>query len=661
MRADRAVVAAVCVLVFAASGSAEDWVAVRSPHFLVASNAGEKEARRTVRQFELIRGLFAEVFKARVDPVQPVIILAVRGEEDLKKLLPRYWERKGQARPAGLFAQGTDKHFIALRLDASGEQPYHVIYHEYVHLLTRLNTAWLPVWLDEGLAEFFGGTKITDDEVRWGQLSSRQIRLLRERRLSLEEVLAVDRESPVYNQQHEGTIFYAQSWALTHMLLIGDEKRSGSVDAFVKLLGEGVEERTALSSAFGDTKKLDRELFSYVGRKVLPGRWAKVGLQEAGVSASTLSAAESSALRADFMFHTGSLEGADALVQEALRGDPNCELAHEVRGHLSWQRGDRTEAAQSYGEAVRLAPQSYLAQFYRASVIGPGQSAEATRAKEQALRRAIEIYPGFAPGLAQLAELYRDERRDLAGALELARKALMLDPTRVRYRLVVASILSEMGRGEDANALEKDALKLARADLEITRDVASFYVSRKRYTDVEALLRGAVQQRPKSGQAMAQLAFFLVDRKQHEEAEGLLRAALKLDPDSPMLLNALGYTYASHGVHLEEALSLVEKALDKTPESPTVLDSKAWALFRLGRLEEAEAIQRRAIALRDDHPVMLDHMGDILEKRGKHAEAVEYWKRALTRDINDPEVRVAIERKLKAATAGDFEAAAAGT
>lgn len=628
---------------------------------MVASNAGEKSARRTVRQFELIRGLFAEVFKARVDPVQPVIILAVRGENDLQKLLPAYWEKKGRARPAGLFVPGTDKHFIALRLDASGEHPYHVIYHEYVHLLSRLNTVWLPVWLAEGLAEFFAGTEINDEEVRWGQPFSWQVLLLRQRRLSLEELLAADRESPLYNQQHDATIFYAQSWALTHLLLIGDEKRKGSVDAFIKLLGEGVEEQTALSAAFGDTKKLDRDLFSYVGRKFFQGRWAKLGAQEAGGSATTLSAAESLALRADFMLHTHSPEGAGTLVEEALRSDPNCYLAHEVKGHLSLRRGDRTAAAESYAEAVRLAPRNYLAEFYRASVIGGGQSGQAVSAKEQALRRAIEIYPGFAPGLAQLAELYRDERRDLENALELARKAVMLEPMRVRYRLVLASVLSEMGRSQDAAKLEEEALKLARADAGIRSDVVSFYRGRKRYADVEAVLRWAVQQRPRSGQAMAQLAFFLLDRRQTEEAEGLLSSALKLDPDSPTLLNALGYAYASHGIRLEEALSLVNKALSKVPEDPSVLDSKAWALFRLGRLKEAEEIQRTAIAMRDD-PVMLDHMGDILEKHGKRAEAIEYWNRALAKDISDPEVRVAIENKVKTAPADEnVETAAEGT
>src|SRR5579863_3498271 len=52
------------------------WIEVRSPHFVVSSNAGEKEARRIADQFEQIRGLFLAAFgNLKVDPAQPVLIV----------------------------------------------------------------------------------------------------------------------------------------------------------------------------------------------------------------------------------------------------------------------------------------------------------------------------------------------------------------------------------------------------------------------------------------------------------------------------------------------------------------------------------------------------------------------------------------------------------
>ncbi len=101
---------------------------------MVFSNAGEREARRIADQFEQIRGLFHAAFATlRVDPAQPVLILAAKNENTMKMLLPEDWEVKGHVHPAGLYQQGEDKHYVILRVDSSGENPFHALYHEYTH------------------------------------------------------------------------------------------------------------------------------------------------------------------------------------------------------------------------------------------------------------------------------------------------------------------------------------------------------------------------------------------------------------------------------------------------------------------------------------------------------------------------------------------------
>jgi len=109
----------------------QGWTEVRSAHFVVASNAGEKEARRIADQFEQIRALFHAAFaNLRVDPAQPVLILAAKNEKTMKMLLPEDWEVKGHVHPAGLYQQGEDKHYVILRLDSAGDNPFHALYHE---------------------------------------------------------------------------------------------------------------------------------------------------------------------------------------------------------------------------------------------------------------------------------------------------------------------------------------------------------------------------------------------------------------------------------------------------------------------------------------------------------------------------------------------------
>src|SRR5713226_1894557 len=205
-----------------AADKPETWVEVRSPHFTVVSNGSEKQARRLADQFEQIRAVFQKSLNnIRVDPGQPIIILAAKNENTMKALLPKFWETKGHMHPAGIFVPGHEKHYVALRLDTEGENPYKVIYHEYVHLIIELNFHRIPVWLNEGYAEFFGNTTIGEKEVKIGQPSESDVLLLRQNKLlPLEVLLKVDHDSPYYNEANRTSMFYAECWALVHFMML---------------------------------------------------------------------------------------------------------------------------------------------------------------------------------------------------------------------------------------------------------------------------------------------------------------------------------------------------------------------------------------------------------------------------------------------------------
>src|SRR6266403_1895745 len=164
---------ALCMLLLCGRAAASDrpdrWIQVRSPHFVVASEVGEKRARRIAQQFEQLRGVFHSSFPSfRADPGQPILIVAVKDEEAMKEWLPQYWQEKGRLHPSGLYSGQEDKHFVLLRMDYTEESPYHTICHEYAHALLYLNFRALPLWLNEGLSEFFGNCTIGDKEVRVG-------------------------------------------------------------------------------------------------------------------------------------------------------------------------------------------------------------------------------------------------------------------------------------------------------------------------------------------------------------------------------------------------------------------------------------------------------------------------------------------------------------
>src|SRR2546425_7266132 len=65
--------------------AADNWIEVRSPHFTVNTNAGERDARRIADQFEQIRQMFHAAFAGlRVDPAQPIVIVAAKNESTIK-------------------------------------------------------------------------------------------------------------------------------------------------------------------------------------------------------------------------------------------------------------------------------------------------------------------------------------------------------------------------------------------------------------------------------------------------------------------------------------------------------------------------------------------------------------------------------------------------
>ena len=104
------------------SGEAiEPWVEVRSAHFVVDSNAGESDARRIALEFERVRTIFHAAFaKFRVDPAQPIVILAARDEATMKMLAPEEWGGDSHIRPSGLFHSDGEKDYVVLRLDGEG-------------------------------------------------------------------------------------------------------------------------------------------------------------------------------------------------------------------------------------------------------------------------------------------------------------------------------------------------------------------------------------------------------------------------------------------------------------------------------------------------------------------------------------------------------------
>jgi tetratricopeptide (TPR) repeat protein len=116
------------------------------------------------------------------------------------------------------------------------------------------------------------------------------------------------------------------------------------------------------------------------------------------------------------------------------------------------------------------------------------------------------------------------------------------------------------------------------------------------------------------------------------EIEPLLREGLARYPENSDLMNELAYSWTDHGIHLDEALALSERAARLDPDNGAIQDTWGWVYFKLGKIEDALPYLQRAAIMTDNDPVVLEHVGDALLKLGHRREAVEAWRRALRKD-----------------------------
>ncbi|MEO9820060.1 MAG: tetratricopeptide repeat protein [Paracoccaceae bacterium] len=122
-----------------------------------------------------------------------------------------------------------------------------------------------------------------------------------------------------------------------------------------------------------------------------------------------------------------------------------------------------------------------------------------------------------------------------------------------------------------------------------------------------------------------------------EQAEADFRNALELNPGQPQVLNYLGYSLVEKQIKLDEALGMIEQAVESNPDSGYIVDSLGWVLYRLGRYEEGVVHMERAVELMAVDPVVNDHLGDLYWAVGRFREAEFQWSRALSFvDEKDP-------------------------
>ena len=432
-----------------ARDKAENWIEVRSPHFRIVTDSNEKQGRQIAGQFERMRSLVHVAFpQLQVDYGRPLVVLAVRDKREFQTLEPESLLAKGALQLNGLFVRTTEMNSVLMRLDAEGSNPYSVVYHEYTHLMLS-KAPNIPLWLDEGMAQFYENTELYQKSAALGGANSRNVTLLlRNPQLPLPTLFTVDEASPYYREKEKGSMFYAESWALVHYLLFRDyQYKTSKLNEYVNLLAQNMDAVTAAIQVFGDLKKLQAALEHYIvqGSFNYFHTTALAKVDDSSFEVQSLTAVEADAIKANVLAYNGRTSEARALVDHVLQQDPTNVSAHETMTYL--------------------------------------QSLEVRQA-EDALRNALRSNPSSGEACDRLAVFLWTKRRDLEEARTLEMRALSLQPASIGYRIDLARILLAMGRGPDAVETLRDAAKVAHA-AEDARAVNDLLRDAQEYTQAQ--------------------------------------------------------------------------------------------------------------------------------------------------------------------------------
>jgi tetratricopeptide (TPR) repeat protein len=449
------------VLLFGcASCMAEEWVRLESANFEVFTNAGPAIGREAIGRFEQIRHVFeARTRRSNLTPL-PVRIYVFRSEADFRPFQIR-------ENAAGYYQAGSDRDYIAM--SSSVPDIYRIVFHEYIHLLLRHAGLRVPVWFNEGTAELYSTLHVNGSELRVGDLIPAHISTLRtETPLDPAVLMGVNHESPHYNEKGKSGIFYAQSWALVHMLNFSAEYQPGLAN-FLEMVFAGEAPARTLQQAFGKTQgDLAQDLANYVRQQRFVGvkaRGPKLR-QLKKVIATPLDRASADLVLADLLLAIRKEPEAERIYARLAAADPKSPAVQTALGDLALRRNDESLARRYYERAIELGSKSGRLRFDYAMLIRDGGAPDSDVAAQ--LEEAVRLEPALFDARHLLGYI-RLRERQFRQAIDHLSAAADLRPSHSSVWEYLALAYHQTGARDEAIAAAKNARRAATTEEELSR------------------------------------------------------------------------------------------------------------------------------------------------------------------------------------------------
>lgn len=461
-------VACLALALVPARADAAKWMRLRSPHFTVVGDVGVRELTQVAREVEGFRSVFgAALPNATVATPVPTTIIVFGSDAAFTPFKPLV-NGKPMEFLGGYFQAGEDANYIAVKL-AGGEGDYSLIFHEYSHALISASVRDMPVWLNEGLSEVYS-TFAERDGGRSALIGvppeAHRLEIQRGGLLPLDRLMAVDHDSPIYNEGSRRGMFYAESWVLAHYLLFGNPARHAQLPTYLGLVERGVAVGEAFRQAFEcEPRVLEAELRAYVNQFSFNG--VKVSFTESfkltgTLAAEAISQAEADMYTVELLARQQRSEEARARIEAVLKAQPDMPRALAALGrfHLRLNQVDqalplleRAAAALPDDPAIAATWSRALVEQLRAEGSAAQGDRDAIARSRAALVKAAALEPEDAYVSAMLGYVELLDGARLDDARRLLQRAVAQAPMREEYRLLLAQALIELQSLPEARAM----------------------------------------------------------------------------------------------------------------------------------------------------------------------------------------------------------------
>jgi len=446
------------VISFSFHAVASTWVEVRSRHFRVVSDAGEGQAHAVAQHFEQMRAVFGTMFhKRNLNSPVALDIVAFRNQDEFMRYVPM-WKGK-PVNLTGFFQASDDRNFIGIEMSSS--DPFGTVGHEYAHLLLRDNFPVMPLWFEEGFAEYLASLKVTGTQAELGSVPPQYATLLANTPwMPITALFSVQHDTATYNEGDQRPLFYAESWLAVHYLMSKDRL----LDAFKYLQLtqiKNVPVPDAIQQAFGVTPEVfQKNLKDYLASRPASTRMPMPEVNDEPYHATNLSDVDGQAVLADMHSHSNDhKQQALQEFQAVLQRDPGNVAANRGIGYWYLRNERFPQAADAFQKALAANDQDaqlhYLvAYLMNRKSLKEGKPPDNPMYMRHELERAIELNANLADAHNLLAfELAAEHKFDMAIQAEM--KAIELNPSAEIYQANLSHIYIQAERWDDAEALLK--------------------------------------------------------------------------------------------------------------------------------------------------------------------------------------------------------------